>query len=59
MILDGYGLNDKTEGNAIAQAKTPVMDELMAKTTRLYGEMRADWQSVCRTDRWEILRSDI
>ena len=25
MILDGYGLNDKTEGNAIAQAKTPVM----------------------------------
>ena len=29
MILDGYGLNEKTEGNAIAQAKTPVMDELM------------------------------
>lgn len=29
MILDGYGLNDKTEGNAVAQAKTPVMDELM------------------------------
>lgn len=30
MILDGYGLNEKTEGNAIAQAATPVMDELMA-----------------------------
>ena len=30
MILDGYGLNEKTEGNAIAQAKTPVMDGLMA-----------------------------
>lgn len=29
MILDGYGLNDKTEGNAVAQAKTPVMDDLM------------------------------
>lgn len=29
MILDGYGLNEKTEGNAIAQAKTPVMDGLM------------------------------
>lgn len=29
MILDGYGLNDKTEGNAVAQAKTPVMDGLM------------------------------
>ena len=26
MILDGYGLNEKTEGNAIAMAKTPVMD---------------------------------
>ena len=30
MILDGYGLNDKVEGNAVAQAKTPVMDKLMA-----------------------------
>ncbi|MGN0345942.1 MAG: 2,3-bisphosphoglycerate-independent phosphoglycerate mutase [Lachnospiraceae bacterium] len=29
LILDGYGLNDKVEGNAIAQAKTPVMDRLM------------------------------
>ena len=29
MILDGYGLNDKTEGNAVAIAKTPVMDRLM------------------------------
>ena len=31
MILDGYGLNDKVEGNAVAQAKTPVMDKLMAE----------------------------
>ena len=30
-ILDGYGLNEKTEGNAVAQAKTPVMDGLMAE----------------------------
>ena len=29
MILDGYGLNEKVEGNAVAQAKTPIMDELM------------------------------
>ncbi|MCH5267799.1 MAG: 2,3-bisphosphoglycerate-independent phosphoglycerate mutase [Lachnospiraceae bacterium] len=29
MVLDGYGLNEKTEGNAIAQANTPVMDSLM------------------------------
>ena len=31
MILDGYGLNDKVEGNAVAEAKTPVMDKLMAE----------------------------
>ena len=30
MILDGYGLSDSVKGNAIAQAKTPVMDKLMA-----------------------------
>jgi len=29
MILDGYGLNEKTEGNAVAIANTPVMDGLM------------------------------
>ena len=29
MILDGFGLNDKTEGNAVAQANTPVIDKLM------------------------------
>lgn len=29
MILDGYGLNEKQKGNAVAQAKTPVMDKLM------------------------------
>lgn len=31
MILDGYGLNDKAEANAVAEAKTPVMDKLMAE----------------------------
>ncbi|MBQ5674044.1 MAG: 2,3-bisphosphoglycerate-independent phosphoglycerate mutase, partial [Lachnospiraceae bacterium] len=29
MILDGYGLNSETKGNAVAEAKTPVMDQLM------------------------------
>ena len=29
MILDGFGLNEKTEGNAVSQAKTPVIDGLM------------------------------
>lgn len=31
MILDGYGLNDKHEANAVYEAKTPVMDSLMAE----------------------------
>ncbi|MEG0355162.1 MAG: 2,3-bisphosphoglycerate-independent phosphoglycerate mutase [Lachnospiraceae bacterium] len=29
MILDGYGLNDHIAGNAVAEANTPVMDQLM------------------------------
>ncbi len=29
LILDGYGLNDKKEGNAVSIANTPVMDRLM------------------------------
>ena len=38
MILDGYGLSDKTEGNAVKQAKTPVMDKLIAKYPFVQGE---------------------
>ena len=37
MILDGYGLNSKAEGNAVAQAKTPVMDKLMAECPFVRG----------------------
>ncbi|MGN0404283.1 MAG: 2,3-bisphosphoglycerate-independent phosphoglycerate mutase [Bariatricus sp.] len=37
MILDGYGLNEKTAGNAVAQAKTPVMDKLMAECPFVRG----------------------
>lgn len=29
IILDGWGFSEKTEGNLIAQARTPVMDRLM------------------------------
>ncbi len=29
MILDGFGLNERSEGNAVAQANTPVIDSLM------------------------------
>ena len=40
MILDGYGLNDKKEGNAVYLAKTPVMDKLMAE----YPFVKGNWQ---------------
>lgn len=29
MILDGYGINEREEGNAVKLAKTPVLDKLM------------------------------
>ena len=31
MILDGYGLNDRKDHNAVAEANTPVMDKLMSE----------------------------
>ena len=37
MILDGYGLSDSVKGNASAQAKTPVMDKLMAECPFVKG----------------------
>ena len=37
MILDGYGLNEETNGNAVAEAKTPVMDKLMAECPFVKG----------------------
>ena len=30
MILDGFGLNARSEGNAIAQAETPALDQIFA-----------------------------
>ncbi|MDO5520991.1 MAG: 2,3-bisphosphoglycerate-independent phosphoglycerate mutase [bacterium] len=37
MILDGYGLNDKEQANAVKEAKTPVMDQLMAECPFVKG----------------------
>ena len=31
MILDGYGLNERHDANAVYEEKTPVMDKLMAE----------------------------
>ena len=33
MILDGYGLNERKDHNAVAEANTPVMDRLMKDRT--------------------------
>ena len=38
LILDGYGINKNPEGNAIAMAKTPVMDKLMAECPFVEGQ---------------------
>ncbi|MEE1312871.1 MAG: 2,3-bisphosphoglycerate-independent phosphoglycerate mutase [Lachnospiraceae bacterium] len=37
MILDGYGLNEKDEANAVAMANTPVMDKLMSEGVFVKG----------------------
>ena len=38
LILDGYGLNDQSEHNAIALADTPVMDRLMKECPFVKGK---------------------
>ena len=35
MILDGYGLNDNPEANAIAMANTPVVSGLMESVLKI------------------------
>jgi len=37
MILDGYGLNDTCEANAVCEGKTPVMDQLMSQCPFVRG----------------------
>lgn len=38
MILDGYGLNDNCDHNAVCKGKTPVMDQLMSECPFVKGE---------------------
>ena len=38
MILDGYGLNKNCDHNAVCEAKTPVMDQLMSQCPFVKGE---------------------
>ena len=44
MILDGYGLNKNCDHNAVCEAKTPVMDQLMLSFCGRSGQ-----RPVCRT----------
>ena len=47
MILDGYGLNEQTKGNAVKEAKTPVMDKLMKE----YPFVRGNASGMAETHR--------
>ena len=38
MILDGYGLNKNCDHNAVCEAKTPVMDQLMSQCPFVKGQ---------------------
>ena len=38
MILDGYGLNQNCDHNAVCEAKTPVMDQLMSQCPYVQGQ---------------------
>ncbi len=38
MILDGYGLNDNCDHNAVCEAKTPIMDQLMSQCPYVRGD---------------------
>ena len=50
-ILDGFGLNDKAEGNAVKLAKTPVLDGLVAEISLRRGLCQ-------RSGRWSAGRAD-
>ena len=51
MILDGYGLNEKKQANAIAEANTPVMDKLMAECPFVKGYASGMAVEMCIRDR--------
>ena len=54
MILDGYGLNERHDGNAVDEAKTPVMDKLMAECPFVKGN--ASGLAVGLPARWATLK---
>ena len=55
-IMDGFGwVPNETYGNAVAAAKTPHLDALMAKYPMTTIEPPA-WLSACPMARWATLR---
>lgn len=54
MILDGNGLNKTTKGNAVAEAKTPVMDKLMKEYPFVRGNASGLAVGLPGMDRWVI-----
>ncbi len=56
MILDGYGLNKNCDHNAVCEAKTPIMDQLMSQCPSTWKDRPAEWQWDFRKARWEILK---
>ncbi|MFQ8843252.1 MAG: hypothetical protein ACLR8P_22675 [Clostridium fessum] len=49
-------LNDNCEHNAVCEAKTPIMDQLMSQCPFVEWTVPAVWRSVCRTARWVTRR---
>ena len=58
VIMDGFGLAEAGEGNAISQAKTPCLDRLLAECSHTTLKLQAR-QSDCLTARWATRRSAI
>lgn len=57
VILDGFGMSEKTEGNAIA-GNAPFFDFLTKQYP--FCTLSASGADVgCRADKWETARSDI
>ncbi len=53
MILDGFGINENEQGNAVKLSKTPNIDKLMktCPTSTVYTSgLKLDFQK----DKWEI-----
>ena len=55
-IMDGFGKNPDTYGNAIAAAKKPNLDRIFAENPMTYIGASVS-MSVCPTDRWATARS--